>query len=135
MPHSRARCNPQEPRARPDEGSFIIEGEPPGGRARIDALWRDVCAQVVAEVLQDVADGVLHFAARFQGPGVIPVREHLAGAPRSSVECARDADGESLDALCQARRAIGLDDKVEMVSLDGEVHDAEPEPLARTAQG
>jgi hypothetical protein len=84
---------------------------------------------VVAEVLQDVANGVCDFAAGAENVGVVPVGEDLSSASGCAVDGACHPDSKSLQAAGEALEAVSLDQQVEVVALHGEVNHPHAEPL------
>jgi len=69
-----------------------------------------------------------HLAPGPQRVGMVPVDEDRAPPADQRVEPAGDADGEALHAPRERDRVIDFDDEVQVVALDGVVHDAHPEP-------
>jgi hypothetical protein len=108
----------------------------PSGRAHPSKLAPDENGSnpgdgqpVVASVLQDVDEGVPDFTRREECPRVVAVGEQRADAAPEPVEAARDADQQTLNASRERAAIARLDDQVEVVRLDGEVDQPEPEAV------
>lgn len=84
---------------------------------------------VSAGVEQHVAQGVLGFAWRLQGPCVVAVGEDLAAAFGRAIDCAGQPDGEALHASGQRSAVAGLDNEMQMVSLHRVVEQSKAETV------
>ena len=118
-----ARCpDHRRARRRALTGEFAKAVEPPRRRARVDPATR---AQVLARVREDVDQRVAHHARRPQRTRVVTVAPDGAVATHRTVRGERAADRESAHAARELDGGVRLDDQVQVVGLDGEVHDAE----------
>ena len=66
---------------------------------------------------------------------VVAVGEHGAAAVHDSIQRARHAHLQALHRAAQRHLVGRLHDAVDVVALHGEVHEAEPEPLAPFREG
>src|SRR6185295_16961277 len=132
----RGSCIPQQPRPRGPDGQMVRSPtDPDGRRTRIDARRRYIGPQVMPEVLQDIPQRIGGLTRRTQHVRVIPVRKDLPAPSGNAVDGASDANAQALHPPRQALRAVGLDQEVEVISLQGEVHDPHPEPLLALPDG
>jgi hypothetical protein len=76
-------------------------------------------------VLQDIDERISHLARRPERPSVVPIAPHASPPPEGSVDSLGEADGESLEPPGELGPDVGLDDHVKVVSLHGEVKDAD----------
>jgi len=83
----------------------------------------------MTEILEDVAEGVRDLAAGREDVSVVPINKDLPPTSGGPVDRARHADGEALHAAGEAFGAFSFDKQVEVISLDGEVNDPNPEPV------
>src|SRR6267143_135337 len=86
-------------------------------------------------VLEHVADGLEGLARRLQEVGVVAVREHRPPPRHHLVECPRHPHLAALQGAPESDRIGSLDDEGQVVPLDGEVHEPEPEPFAAALKG
>ena len=89
----------------------------------------------MAEVLEDVLERVRDLAACREDVGVVPVHEYLPAAACSAVDRACQPDRQALHAARDAFGAVCLDEQVQVISLNGEVDDADAEALLSFADG
>jgi len=64
---------------------------------------------------------------------MVAIRKHLPAALERAIHGSCDADGESLDPTGERNRVARLDDEVQVVALNCEVHEPEPVPLPASA--
>ena len=77
-------------------------------------------------VLKHVHEGMAHLARCPQQPCVIAVGPDLSGAPENAVDGLRESDREPLEPTHQTHTAaVGLDDEMNVVGLDGELQNPE----------
>src|SRR4051794_19795455 len=129
-------CVPDQPRPRRTEGR-VHAGPlvpPARGRAGVNPFRCDILTQVMPEILQHVPDRVPDLAQCLQDVRVKALGEYLAPASADAVERARDPDGEALDCPRKREGVVGLQDEVQVVPLNGVVHDPHPEALLRRAE-
>jgi hypothetical protein len=81
---------------------------------------------MLASIQQDVDERVPHFLRRPQHPPVIPVGPDAPSAPELPIDHLRQSDAKALHPACERLRSVGLDEKVDVVPLYGEVRDAKP---------
>jgi len=79
--------------------------------------------------------GVAHIGGRAFDRVVIAIREDLPAAPAQAIEGAGDAHQQAGHALVELRGAVGLDDEMEVIALQGEMADAKAPPLAGRREG
>jgi hypothetical protein len=87
------------------------------------------------EVGQHVSHRVRYFARRAQHVLVVAIGKDRTASPKTRIQRLRDPDSKPLHRAPESGRAFALHDEVEVISLDGVVDDARPEPLARLVQG
>ena len=81
---------------------------------------------VMSPVVEDVGEGAASLSGCPDLRGVVAVGEDLAEAAiMGAVDGARRVDGEALHAPGEHLAIGGLDEQVEVVVLDGDVHDPE----------
>ena len=85
--------------------------------------------KMLPPILKDVDEGGPHFPRRRDRSCVVAVGPYAAVASEDAVHGAREANGEPLQAPRQRVTVRGLDQKVDMIRLDGERDD--PETLPR----
>src|SRR5262249_30187540 len=120
-PHHRSRHRwDRRPRSTPP-------AEPRSRRAGFDP---SLTAPMLLEVHQDIYEPVPHLARRAEGPGVVTVTPYRTPASESTVDGARDADGEAPHAFGQGSSGFRFDEEVEMIVLHREMND--PEALGRS---
>jgi len=74
---------------------------------------------------QNVDQTVPDLAGRSQRAAVETIGPHAAGVSDPPVDRLRQANAEPLHPARQRGRAVGLDEQVQVVRLDREMHDAE----------
>lgn len=84
---------------------------------------------VLAKIAQHVTEGGLHLARRDERAAVVAIREHPPEAPERSIETARDADAEPLDAAGEISPARRFDDQVNVIRKHGKLSDAPRWPI------
>ena len=90
---------------------------------------------VVAVICKYVGEGATRLCGRAEGTGMVAVSEDLAAALESAVEALGEANAETLQAAAQRVAVVGLDEEVDVIALDGEVHDAKAEAVASCGDG
>jgi hypothetical protein len=104
-----------------------------GGAQRVDYVGVNrpsPARRVDVRISENVRDGVRHFRWRAQRVCVVPIREHLSMPTERAVHCAGDANRERLYSTCERHRIACLDNEVNMVALNREVHQPKSIPLA-----
>jgi hypothetical protein len=79
-------------------------------------------ARVISE---DVPERVAGLGRRAEDVRVVAALEHGAAAAHHPVQSARDRDREAPHAIPERSGPAGLDDRVEVIPLDGVLHDGE----------
>ena len=82
-------------------------------------------------VLEDVDQAVADGTRRGGLPRVKPVSPHRTRAAQDAVDGLRDADHQALTASDESRRAVGLDQEMDVIVPDTEVEHAKGRPGAR----
>ncbi len=90
--------------------------------------------RVRSEVAQHVRERPVYLGRRPEDMGVIAIREDRALAPHEAVHPDGDAARQRLHAARERRAVVRLDEEMQVVSLDGEVHDPDVRPAGDTAQ-
>jgi hypothetical protein len=108
-------------RARLDAHALRPAVERDAGRVRVDALDANF---VLARVVEDVGERVASFPRRVERASMVPVGEHTSGAAPTSVQSTRDAHREALHAARERAGVLSFDERVHVVRLDREVHEA-----------
>src|SRR5262249_6037945 len=83
---------------------------------------------MLTHVLQDVDEGVSHFARGPECPGMISVAPETSVPAENPVDSLREPDGESLEATGERFSTVRLDDHVEVIGLDGKLENTESPP-------
>lgn len=121
----------------PDEGAF---GKPlpsvevhPRGEAVENTEWHSVGRArppfVPSRVQEHVSQRVAGLAGRSELASVIAVGEDATSTPRSAIDRAGEPDGQPLHPARERAPVRGLDDEVQVVSLNRIVEQAKPEPI------
>ena len=104
------------------------------GFLRSAGIRSRIRSSVEKRVVEHVPDCPTDFRWRSQITREVVVREHLAGAPDSTIQRASDADHERAHAFRERSGIVGLHDQVDVVRLHGEVHEAESRSLPPCVQ-
>jgi hypothetical protein len=102
--------------------------EPSRRRAGVEA---HSAAYVLAEVLEDVDEGIPNLARLPQHVRVIPSIPNAPSPSQHAVDGSRDANGNALHTAREPRRRIRLHEQMEMIGLDAEVDEAKGVPRGR----
>jgi hypothetical protein len=79
---------------------------------------------MLSEILQDVDQGVPHFARCPECAGMEAVCPNLSAAADGPIDRLRDADGEPLHAATQGDEAVAFDQQMDVIALHAEVDDS-----------
>jgi len=79
---------------------------------------------MLSKIEEDVDQAVADLPWRRQRAGVIPVAPHVSVPQPGAIERAGHATGEAVDAGAQAVGGVSLDDEMNVIGLNGEMHDA-----------
>jgi hypothetical protein len=82
-------------------------------------------AEMLSKVEQDVDEAAAHLVGRSERASVIPIGPDGAAAPPRPIQRAGGAAVQAVEATAEIVAGVSLDDQVDVISLDGEVHDAE----------
>jgi hypothetical protein len=85
---------------------------------------------VFARVAKHVAQGVPHLLRRSQDAVVVAVGEDGPDATPQSIQCARNADRQTLEAARKGGSRVALHDQVHVIRLHTEVNEPKPVALA-----
>src|SRR5262249_23724622 len=85
---------------------------------------------VLEAVPENVDQAVANLRRRPERPRMIAIAPQAAGAAGRPIDHAGDSRGQALDAARERGAVCGLDDHVDMVALDPELHDAAREAAA-----
>jgi hypothetical protein len=106
-----------------DQGTIVAPAVEPTGRgARVEG--RNVTA-VLAGVEEHVGQRVANLARRTKIAAMIAIRPDATAAAGGTIQGTRGADHETAHAGREGGLVAGLDDEVQVVSLDREVDEAE----------
>ncbi len=128
--HSRDPAARRPHRRRPRRGRRRCPppGEPRRGRPRIEtARSRDVLPPVLQHVDQRVPD----LPRRAEQPRVVAIAPHCPAPPENPVHGLRHPHSEPLAPPGEARRALRLDEEMQVIRLDAEVQHPERPPGGR----
>ena len=79
-------------------------------------------------VLKHVHECVPHFTGRREVARMVAIRPDTSMTPQRPIHGFRDADGETLDSASKRDGIVALDQQVNVVRLDAEVHETKPAP-------
>ena len=80
---------------------------------------------MLSEIQENVDEAVADLSRRSERASVVPVPPHRTVAAPDAIERAGHATGEAVDTRSQAIGGVSLDDEMNVVGLNGEMHDAE----------
>ena len=83
---------------------------------------------MLAEIEDNINDGIPYFARRGESARVITTRPERALSLQNAIDRPRHADGDTCHASGERQLVVGLDDEVYVVALYREVHQAKPGP-------
>jgi hypothetical protein len=91
------------------------------GRASVE----DRAAATMPLVIEKhIDERIAHLAQTGQWASVIPIRDHAAARAQKTIEVPCEPHAQSLHPCRQAPAIVGLDEHVEVIGLNAEVHDA-----------
>ena len=96
--------------------------EPRSRAARVDRRRR---AQMLAEIQQNVDESVPYLARRGEGACVVPITPNGAAALPSAIERTGGATVQRIQASAKSVAGISFNDEMDVIGLDGEMHDTE----------
>jgi hypothetical protein len=79
---------------------------------------------VLSKIEEHVDKPIPDFAWRRERVGVVPVAPHGAAPSPDAIERAGQTAGEPVDAAAQAIAGVSFDDEMDVIRLNGEMHDA-----------
>ena len=120
-----------QPRPRPrDRRPFLLRSdgplpsiEPRSRRARIDPA---AAHTVLAPILKNIDQPVAHLSRRPQHAAVVAICQDAPPAAQPAVDCLCEPDGQALHSPCKRPRLFCLDEEMDVVHLDGELHHPKP---------
>jgi hypothetical protein len=80
---------------------------------------------MLPSIQEHIHKGVVHLARSPQHPRVVTFRPDAPAPDEVPVDGPCEPDPEPLHAAVKRARAVGLDEKMHMIRLDGEMGDAE----------
>src|SRR5207244_13481407 len=91
-------------------------------------------AEMVRVVAENVGDGVYQLCRRREDARVEVIRKDVALAFHEPIQRLRQPDAKALHPPGKRRAGVGFDDQMDVVPLDAELDDAQPEPAERTGE-
>jgi hypothetical protein len=86
---------------------------------------------VFPAIEQHIDEPVSNLSRGPERAAVVAVGKDATAPPEPAVDRLREPDAEALHSACERARSVGLYEKMKMIRLDGEVHDAKIDARAR----